>query len=56
MQKLKLQVTKTVPNKIEQTDKNLEKVGIEQNLDGFSSSSVETVNKVIEVKTLFLFH
>ena len=50
MQKLKLQVTKTVSNKIGQTGKNLEKVGIEQNLDGCSSSSVETVNKVIEVK------
>ena len=54
MQKLKLQVTKTLPNKITQTDKNLEKVGIEQNLDGFSSSSVETVNKVIKVKNFIL--
>jgi hypothetical protein len=50
MQKLKLQVTKTVSNKIGQTGKNLEKVDIEQNLDGCSSSSAETVNKVFEVK------
>ena len=46
-------MAKPESNKIGQTSKNLEKVGIEQNLDDCSSNSEETVNKVNEVKKLY---